>query len=511
MKASSSRFGSLGSLGSLGADARASIVVFLVALPLAMGIAIASGYPPIAGLISGVVGGLIVGALSGAPMQVSGAAAGLAVVVYTGVQRYGVPGMSLALVVAGAIQLAGGLAGLGRFFRAVSPTVLHGMLAGIGALIVASQVHVMLDAAPVGGGPANLAALPGALERAVAGGWSAGAAALALGVWTIAVMALWPRLGARVGQAVPAPLAAVASAAVLAALLGLDVAFVRIPTDLLSEFSLAAFDPMRLLTEPALLGVGLQLALIASAESLLCASAVDQMHGGPRASLDRELSAQGVGNMLCGLLGALPLTGVIVRSSANVKAGARTRASAMLHGLWLLLFVTLLPQVLGLIPISALAGLLVFTGFKLLDLGAVVRLRRHGWSEVAIYAVTLTTIFSADLLLGVGVGLALAGIKLLLQLSQLSASLSHDERERRIVVDLGGAATFLQLPKLASLLESVPEGARVVVRARDLRLMDLACSEHLAAWRRRFESRGGRIEDEPPAAVRAVAGTGAKP
>ena len=162
------------------------------------------------------------------------------------------------------------------------------------------------------------------------------------------------------------------------------------------------------------------IAVVASAETLLCATAVDKMHMGPRTRYDHELAAQGVGNMLCGVLGALPMTGVIVRSSANIEAGARTRASTILHGLWLLLFVSLLPDVLSMIPTSSLAAILVYTGYKLVDVKAIRNLWGFGKGEVFIYACTVVTIVMTDLLTGVLVGVALAVAKLLYTFSHLA-------------------------------------------------------------------------------------------
>ena len=198
----------------------------------------------------------------------------------------------------------------------------------------------------------------------------------------------------------------------------------------------------------ALFQAALLIAVVASAETLLCATAVDQMQQGPRTRYDRELFAQGIGNMVCGVLGALPMTGVIVRSSANVQAGGRTRLSAILHGVWLLIFVAGLAFLLRLIPTASLAAMLVYTGYKLVNPQSVRELRKYGWGEVAIYAATVGTIVFTDLLTGVLVGIGLAAAKLLYTFSHLAATLEPDPDTNKVTLTLQGAATFVRLPQV---------------------------------------------------------------
>ncbi len=484
------------SIADLKTDLRASFVVFLVALPLGMGIAIACGYPPVAGIITGIVGGILVGAISGAPLQVSGAAAGLTVLVLEGVQLVGIKQMGVAILLAGLLQIAGGLAKVGRWFQAASPTVIHGMLSGIGFLILVGQFHVMLDLAPRANGILNLKAIPASLAHAFTAEDSRSLVALALGALTISLMVLWPMVGKKLASRFPAPLVAVGAAVVAAAALDLQVNFVAIPSDLFSKWQIFDFDFASAVTNPAVLGLALQIALIASAESLLCAAATDQMHDGERANYDRELVSQGVGNVLCGIVGVLPMTGVIVRSSANVQAGAKTRASTMFHGMWLLIFVCLLPMVLTAIPTAALAGLLVYTGVKLLNLKVLAPLYRRSTGELAIFLVTAVAVVAIGLLPGVVIGLALAGIKLLNSLSKLHVTLVEDPTANHLVVDLRGAATFVRLPRLTATLAALPKGRDVTLRSTELHMIDHACIEHLTAWRRRHEIHGGKITED---------------
>lgn len=481
-------------IANLRHDFLASIVVFLVALPLCMGIAIASGAPPAAGLITGIIGGLVVGTLSGSPLQVSGPAAGLSVIVYELIQREGYTTFTIILLIAGAVQLAAGLLKLGQWFRAVSPAVIHGMLAGIGILIFAGQFHVMVDDAPRGSGLKNILALPEAILKGIIpdGNTSHQQAAL-IGLATIAIIIAWKNLAPRKIQVIPATLLAVLLATIVTAALHLPIKLVDVPASILSAIQIPPGGAFKGLLDGQILVAALGLAFVASAETLLCATAVDKMHNGPRTRYDKELAAQGVGNMLCGLLGALPMTGVIVRSAANVDAGARTRASAMLHGLWLLMFVAALPWVLRMIPTASLAALLVFTGYKLVNLKAVRELRTYGRSEVAIYLVTVTMIVVSDLLTGVLVGIAISAAKLLYNFSHLQIEQQPGPGPNCVTVDLKGTATFIRLPKLACCLERIPPNTELHVRFEHLSYIDHACLDLLMSWEKQHEATGGRL------------------
>ncbi|MFO6372032.1 SulP family inorganic anion transporter, partial [Pseudomonas aeruginosa] len=294
-------------------DLMASVVVFLVALPLCMGIAIASGMPPAKGLLTGIVGGLVVGFLAGSPLQVSGPAAGLAVLVFELVRTYGVAMLGPILLLAGAIQLLAGRLRLGCWFRVTSPAVVYGMLAGIGILIVLSQLHVMLDLAPKASGLDNLLAFPQAAFAALGSlGMDSGLDAALLGLGTIAVMWGWDKLRPQRLRFLPGALLGVSLATLASLWLALDVRRVEVPANLGEAIDWLRPADLLALADPSLLLAAVVVAFIASAETLLSAAAVDRLHDGPRSDMDRELSAQGVGNMLCGLLGALPMTGVIV-------------------------------------------------------------------------------------------------------------------------------------------------------------------------------------------------------
>ncbi|HYH50790.1 MAG TPA: SulP family inorganic anion transporter [Acidimicrobiia bacterium] len=384
-------------------DLLASLVVFLVALPLCLGIAIASGVPPALGLVTGIVGGLVVGVLQGSPISVSGPAAGLTVIVAGIVDDGGVVLLSAVGLACGLLQIAAGLAGSGRWFRAVPPALIHGMLAGIGVLIVASQSHVMVDDEPAGHGLENIVRLPAAVLAIFRGDATHTEAAM-VGLLTIGTLLAWKRFAPGRLRLFPATLVGVGVATLITNVAGLPIARVEIPGDVFSVTQVLSADALALLGRLDTWSTAFALAVVASAETLLCVGAVDRMAGGAATDYDRELRAQGVGNTLCGLLGALPMTAVIVRSSTNLQAGARSRASTILHGTWLLALVALAPWVLRSVAVSSLAAVLVYTGWKLIDRTALAELRRHGGSELTVYAVTLGAIVVTDLLIGIIIG-----------------------------------------------------------------------------------------------------------
>lgn len=483
----------------------ASVVVFLVALPLCMGIAIASGMPPAKGLITGIIGGIVVGFLAGSPLQVSGPAAGLAVLVFELVRQHGMAMLGPILLLAGLLQLLAGRFRLGCWFRVTAPAVVYGMLAGIGVLIVLSQVHVMFDTAPQPSGMDNLLAFPATLASALpqqSQAWQAGA----LGLGTIALMWGWERFKPQRLRFVPGALLGVAAMTALSIWLALPVNRVQVPADLSEAIDWLRPDDLLALADPTLLVAALALAFIASAETLLSAAAVDRMHNGQRSDFDRELSAQGVGNMLCGILGALPMTGVIVRSSANVQAGAQTRCSAILHGLWLLAFVVALSSVLQQIPVASLAGVLVFTGVKLVDFKALRSLGRYGRMPVLTYAATALAIIFTDLLTGVLLGFALTLLKLAFKAARLKINLVDLDKPGHMELRLSGAATFLKVPALTQALDSVPTGTTLHVPLSNLSYIDHSVLELLEDWGRASRANGSRLLVEQRGLKRRIEG-----
>ena len=495
---------------------------FLVALPLCIGIAVAVGVNPARALITGIIGGLVVGLISGSPLQVSGPAAGLFVIVadiiFTNRDKYlaqlgdGVAGaedsamayamaaLGCAVVLGGIMQLVAGKMKLGRWFRAVSPAVIKGMLSGIGALILISQFHVMLDHtamwgdAPARKGLQYLVTIPTAIAKCFSGDTNHHLAAI-IGIVTIGTIMAWTKFAPKSISFIPGALVGILAATLLSVVAQFDVIQLSVPDNMFSEVSFPTVTWFELMIDPNIWVSAFVIALVGSAATLLTAAAIDDMSRdiGVKTDYDQELVSQGVGNMLCGLVGALPMTGVIVRSSANVHAGARTRKSTIIHGAWLLLFVCFLPQLLTYIPKSALGALLVYTGFKLLNPKQLMGLLKVARSEAAIYLITLAIIVSVDLLIGVMVGVALSAAKLLHRFSHLEVELESDEANHRYELKLRGAATFLRLPILAEYLDQLPGDAELHVCLEHVDYIDHACFELLMNWADSHVEEGGSL------------------
>ena len=466
-------------------DFAASLVVFLVALPLCVGVAVASGVPAELGLVTGIVGGIVAGCMRGSSLQVSGPAAGLTVLVFEAVQEFGLPVLGVIVLATGLLQILMGTLKLGRWFRAISVSVVEGMLAGIGLVLIAGQLYAMADTKAPASGLDKIAGLPGALVDAV--GDSGALASLGIGVGTIAVLMLWKRMPAAV-RTVPGPLAAVGLATLAALVFSMPVATVEVQ-GLLGSVQPPSFSAFGELASVGVLATIVAFTLIASAESLFCAAAVDRLHDGPRTEYDKELVAQGAGNALCGVLGALPMTAVIVRSAANVQAGARTRASRVMHGVWLLLFAALLPGVLAYIPIPALAGILVYSGAKLIPVREVVSMWREHRGEALILMVTAVSIVAVSMFEGVLIGLALAVAKTAWEASHLKLEVV-DKGAGPVQAYLSGNATFLRLPKILDSLESLPQDRPVELDLSGLHHLDHACRTALENWAERHSAVG---------------------
>ncbi|MEV4350748.1 SulP family inorganic anion transporter [Actinoplanes sp. NPDC049596] len=459
-------------------DVPASIVVFLIAIPLSLGIAAASGAPLLAGLVAAVVGGIVVGALGGAPLQVSGPAAGLTVIVAGTIADYGFAATAAIVALAGGVQILLGLARLGRAALALSPAVVHGMLAGIGLVIALSQIHVVLGGAPQSDAWHNLRELPAQIA-------GIHGASVLLGLLTIGLLLLWPRLVRT--SLLPAALIAVVVTTVVASVIGADVQRVELPDHPLSELVFPRW-PDAGIGEIAL--AVLTIALVASVESLLSAVAVDRMHDGPRADLNRELIAQGAGNTASGLLGGLPITGVIVRSSTNVGAGARTRASAILHGVWVALCVLLAASMLEMIPMAALAAVLVVVGLRLISLAQIRTYARH--RELPTYLITAVGVVATDLLTGVALGLAAAVVVMLWRVARCEIRSFASGESDEWVVSLTGTLAFVGSGRVARTLAAIPAGRSVAVELH-LDYLDHGAFQIIDDWREAYSKAGGTV------------------
>lgn len=463
-----------GPLSVIRHDLPASLVVFLIAVPLSLGIAVASGAPLAAGLIAAAVGGIVAGALGGSAVQVSGPAAGLALVVIDLVQTYGWRATCMITLMAGALQLVLGVFKAARAALAVSPAVIHGMLAGVGVVIALSQLHIVLGGSPQRSAVENLLELPAQLA-----GLHGHAAAV--GLLTIAVLVIWTRLP-RPLRSVPAPLAALLTASVVAWAFGWDISRIDL-SDSLGHWQ----SPV--LPQGDWHGIAyavLLVALLAGVESLLCSVAVS----GRGVDLDRELTGQGVANIVSGVLGGLPVAGVIVRSRTNAQAGARSRWSAILHGGWVLLFSFCFGWTITLIPMEALAALLVFIGIQMINLGHVRKVHGHG--EVPVYLVTMAGVVVLGFAEGVLAGLALAALLALRRLTWVTV-LVQAEPDGRWHATISGSLTFLGVPRLTAGLGQVPPGVPVDLDL-NIDFMDNAAFEAIHAWRLEHERSGGSID-----------------
>ncbi|MBG0855420.1 SulP family inorganic anion transporter [Streptomyces spinoverrucosus] len=474
----------------LGTEITASLVVFLVALPLCIGVAVASGVPAELGIISGVVGGLVVGAARGSTLQVSGPAAGLAALVAETVLEHGVAMLGVIVLFSGLLQIVLGLVKLGRMFQAISLAVVQGMLAGIGLPLMFSQLYPMADAKAPGKPFENIAGVPAWAADVVADPQALIAAGL--GVVTIVLSFVWKKAPGPVKK-IPAALVAVGIGIAVAALPGVDVKTLQVG-DLADAVDVPGPEQFAGLADAGIIGAILTFTVIASAESLFTAAAVDRMHTGPRTRYNTELIAQGAGNTVAGILGALPVTAVVARSSANVQAGAKTRISRTLHGLWLLAFALLLPQVLALIPISVLAGVLVHSGWKLLAPGEFPKMWRQDRGEFAVMTLTTLVITATALLEGVLVGLAAGVVLAALRMSQAVVRQHVEDDTAKVVV--AGNATFLRLPRLIEALEQAAAAGRPRIRLDLLGVthLDHACRTQIDEFVAQQRGAGLRVE-----------------
>ncbi|MCX4542189.1 SulP family inorganic anion transporter [Streptomyces sp. NBC_01565] len=472
----------------LPADLSASIAVFLIALPLSLGIALATGAPLQAGLVAAAVGGIVAGRLGGAPLQVSGPAAGLTVVTAELIQRYGWRTTCAITVLAGCCQLGLALLRTARSALMVSPAIVHGMLAGIGVTIAIAQLHIVLGGTPQSSVVANVQALPAQLA-------DLHPVALGISALTMVVLLGWPRLPGRAGKALrkmPAALAAVATATAFAALAGLSLPRVDLP----SWRSHALPE----LPEGPVLGIiaaVLTITLVGSVESLLSAVATDKLIASergtanrpPRADLNRELRGQGAANIVSGALGGLPVTGVAVRSVANVKSGAASRKSAMFHGLWVLIAAGLLVPVLDLIPLAALAALVMAVGVQMVSINHLRSVTRH--REVLVYATTIAGVVLGGVLEGVAIGIAVAVALALYRLTRTRITVEELDGVHRVWAR--GQLTFLAVPRLSRVLNQIPHDGEAVVEL-DGSFMDHAAYETLQDWQDSHVAHGGSVE-----------------
>jgi len=478
-------------LNTLKNDIPASIVVFFVALPLCLGIALASGAPLFSGLIAGIVGGIVVGALSGSQIGVSGPAAGLAAIVLTAIGTLGgFENFLLAVVLGGLIQIGFGILRAGIIGYYFPSSVIKGMLTGIGIIIILKQIPHFFgyDADPEG----DFAFMQVDGENTfselfnIAGNISIGATIVA--IIGLVILLLWDKVLAKKHKfftIVQGPLVAVAIGIIYYILtrgneqLGISsdhLVSVPVPTDFdsfIGQFRLPNFSQI---TNPAIWVTAFTIALVASLETLLCVEATDKLDPEKRVTpTNRELLAQGTGNVISGMIGGLPITQVIVRSSANIQSGGKTKKSAIIHGFLLLISVILIPGLLNMIPLSVLAAILFIVGFKLAKPGLFKTMYQLGWKQFLPFIVTVLGIVFTDLLIGIGLGLMVGIVVVLFKSYQNSHFLHIEDKSNgvsKFKMTLAEEVTFINKGAILKELEALPEGAHLELDVRKTRFLD---------------------------------------
>jgi len=477
--------------GSLKNDIPASIVVFFVALPLCLGIALASGAPLFSGLIAGIVGGIVVGALSGSQIGVSGPAAGLAAIVLTAIGALGsFENFLVAVVLGGIIQVIFGVLRAGIIGYYFPSSVIKGMLTGIGIIIILKQIPHFFgyDADPEGDfafsqvdGENTFSELGVMLNNISLG-------PTIVAIVGLSILLLWDKVLAKKGKIfkiIQGPLVAVvfgiiyyvATKGTEYGIETIHLVSVPIPEDFSSFLTQFSFPNFSAITNPAIWITAFTIALVASLETLLCVEATDKLDPEKRVTpTNRELMAQGTGNIISGLIGGLPITQVIVRSSANIQSGGKTKMSAIIHGFFLLISVVLIPGLLNMIPLSVLAAILLIVGFKLAKPALFKVIYNQGWNQFLPFIITVLGIVFTDLLVGIGMGLAVGIVVILIKSYQNSHFLNMvddvSNGKHKIQMTLAEEVTFFNKGAILNELDSLPENSYLELDVRKTRYLD---------------------------------------
>ena len=472
-------------------DLPASVVVFFVALPLCLGIALASGAPLFSGLIAGIIGGIIVGFLSGSKIGVSGPAAGLAAIVLTAIGTLGgYENFLVAVVLGGVIQLIFGFLKAGIIGYYFPSSVIKGMLTGIGIIIILKQIPHFFgyDADPEGdlaffqvNGENTFSEIINSINNINLG-------STLIGIISLGILLLWSTILSKKGkffQIVQGPLVAVAIGIVYFfvtasnAKLGINASHlvsVPVPDSLDSFISQFSFPNFNAISNPEIWVVAFTIALVASLETLLCVEASDKIDPHKNVTpTNRELLAQGTGNIISGLIGGLPITQVIVRSSANIQSGGRSKLSAIIHGFLLLISVILIPTLLNKIPLSVLAAILFIVGYKLAKPSLFKQMYKLGWKQFIPFTVTVLGIVFIDLLYGIGLGLAVGIVVILMKSYQNSHFLHIEDKsngKHKIKMTLAEEVTFFNKGAIIKELESLPRDSYLELNLLNTRYLD---------------------------------------
>ncbi|WP_298550281.1 SulP family inorganic anion transporter [uncultured Algibacter sp.] len=472
-------------------DLPASIVVFFVALPLCLGIALASGAPLFSGLIAGIIGGVVVGSLSGSNIGVSGPAAGLAAIVLTAIGTLGgYQNFLVAVVLGGVIQLVFGFLKAGVIGYYFPSSVIKGMLTGIGIIIILKQIPHFFgyDADPEGDfaffqvdGENTFSDIFKTLKYITPG-------SALIGFIGLGILILWERVLSKKGKIfklIQGPLVAVVIGIIffavtqstdMWAISKSHLVSVPVPKDASSFFGQFSFPNFTVITEPDVWIVAFTIALVASLETLLCVEATDKLDPHKNVTpTNRELLAQGTGNILSGLIGGLPITQVIVRSSANIQSGGVSKMSAIIHGFFLIISVIVIPKLLNMIPLSVLAAILLVVGYKLAKPKLFKQMFNLGWKQWIPFNVTVFGIVFIDLLWGIGLGLTVGIVVILIKSFQNSHFLHIEDKsngKHKIKMTLAEEVTFFNKGAILKELDSLPRDTYLELDVRKTRYLD---------------------------------------
>lgn len=472
-------------------DLPASVVVFFVALPLCLGIALASGAPLFSGIISGIIGGIVVGGLSGSKIGVSGPAAGLAAIVLTAITTLGgYENFLVAVVLGGVIQLIFGILKAGIIGYYFPSSVIKGMLTGIGIIIILKQIpHFFGYDASIEGdfaffqinGENTFSEIFKSLNFIQIG-------STLIGVLSLGILLLWDKVLSKKGKIfliIQGPLVAVATGILFfiitksndtLSIAKSHLVSVPIPEDISSFLGQFRFPNFSVITNPDVWIVAFTIALVASLETLLCVEATDKLDPNKNVTpTNRELLAQGVGNILSGLIGGLPITQVIVRSSANIQSGGKSKMSAIIHGLFLLISVVLIPTLLNKIPLSVLAAILLIVGYKLAKPALFKQMFDLGWKQFIPFTVTVFGIVFIDLLYGIGLGLLVGVVVILIKSYQNSHFLHIEDKsngKHKIKMTLAEEVTFFNKGAILKELDCLPTDTFLELDVRKTRYLD---------------------------------------
>ena len=472
-------------------DLPASIVVFFVALPLCLGIALASGAPLFSGLIAGIIGGILVGSLSGSKIGVSGPAAGLAAIVLTAIGSLGgYENFLVAVVLGGVIQLIFGFLKAGIIGYYFPSSVIKGMLTGIGIIIILKQIPHFFgyNANPEGDfaffqvdGENTFSEIFKTINNISLGSTIVGFIGLGL-------LLLWSTILSKKGkifQLIQGPLVAVVAGILYYIVTDQNSKYgisashlvsVPVPDNLDSFLGQFSFPNFSAITNPEIWVVAFTIALVASLETLLCTEATDKLDPHKNVTpTNRELLAQGTGNIISGLIGGLPITQVIVRSSANIQSGGRTKMAAIIHGFLLLISVILIPALLNKIPLSVLAAILLIVGYNLAKPSLFIKMYKMGWKQFLPFTVTVLGIVFTDLLIGISMGLAVGVVVILIKSFQNSHFLHIEDKsngKHKIKMTLAEEVTFFNKGAILKELDSLPRETCLELDVRKTRYLD---------------------------------------